>query len=85
MIIVIDEYIDATNETRQRTIENVIDIQTTCNGPEGSISFTQTNGNKEEMDIGDDFTVTRFTDNGTPLNTESTPTPKETKWKKIED
>lgn len=67
MVIVIDEYVDATNETRQRTIENVVDVQTSCNGPEGSISFIQANGNIENMDIGDDFKVTRYTDNGVLL------------------
>ncbi len=67
MIIVIDEYIDATNETRQRTIENVVDVQTTCNGPDASISFTQADGNMEQMDIGNDFTITRYTDAGVQL------------------
>ncbi len=67
MIIVIDEYIETTNERIQTTIENVVDVRTSCNGPEGSISFIQANGNIENMDIGDDFKVTRYTDNGVLL------------------
>ncbi len=64
MVIVIDEYIDVTNETKQRTIENVVDIQTSCSGPDGAIYLIQSNGNIEEMDIGDNFNVTRYTNAG---------------------
>ena len=67
MIVVIDEYIEATNETRQRTIENVVDVQTSRNGPEGSMYFMQENGSIEEMNIGDNFKVTRYTNAGVLL------------------
>ncbi len=64
MIITIDEYVEAINETSQRTIEDVVDVLVTYSGPEASLHLIQSNGNIESMDITHDFEVTRYTNNG---------------------
>ena len=68
MIIVIKEYIETTNETIERTIENVVGVETTCNGPEAVVHFEQENGNTEHVDVSSNFEVIRFTDGGVKID-----------------
>ena len=70
MIIVIDEYIDATGETIQRTIENVVDIESFAAGPDARINIILTDKSEEEIDVTSNFKVTRFTDTGVLIDSE---------------
>lgn len=69
MIIEIKEYIEATNETIETTIENVVSVKTSCNGPEAVIHIEQVNGNVEHMNVSSDFQVVRLTDSGVIIKT----------------
>ena len=64
MVIRIEQYISTTNDTIIRIIENVVDVEMTFNGPEGSYDLTKSDGTTEKMDMGDDFKIDTYTNSG---------------------
>ena len=67
MVVILEWYISATDSQYRRVIEDVIDFETQSNGPDGSIEFKTKEIKSMVLDLGDDWGITIFTDNGVQI------------------
>ena len=67
MVVILEWYVSATNSQYRRTIEGVIDLETQSNGPDGSIELETKEIKSIVLDLGDDWGITVFTDNGVKI------------------